>query len=238
MERLQKYMAHAGVASRRKSEEIIADGRVCVNGKVVTEMGYKIDPNRDKVTVDGEEIFPEEKVAFLFHKPTGCVCTVDDPQDRKTVLDYINNVPQRIYPAGRLDYDSSGLLILTNDGELTQVLTHPSYQVEKTYLVEVEGKIIDEKLTQLSEGVKLDDGITAPAQTEIIHLSTKHSFFLLTIHEGRNRQVRRMCEKISHPVISLKRVGIAFLSLDNLESGEYRQLTAKEIYRLKNRKRK
>ncbi|MFW5985194.1 MAG: pseudouridine synthase [Halanaerobiaceae bacterium] len=233
MERLQKYMAHAGVASRRKSEDIIAEGRVKVNGEVVTEMGFKIDPQQDTVTVDGEVISREEKVYILFNKPTGCVCTVDDPRGRKTVLDYIDGVSQRIYPVGRLDYDTSGLLIITNDGQLTNILTHPSYEIDKTYLVEIPGQLTAEEKKQLEEGVELEDGITAPAEAEIVYKNSDKTIFMLTIHEGRNRQVRRMCEKIGHRVINLKRIGLAFLSLEQLSPGEFRFLTTEEVKKLK-----
>ncbi|MFW6279288.1 MAG: pseudouridine synthase [Bacillota bacterium] len=233
MERLQKYMAHAGVASRRKSEDIIAEGRVKVNGEVVTEMGFKIDPQQDTVTVDGEVISREEKVYILFNKPTGCVCTVDDPRGRKTVLDYIDGVSQRIYPVGRLDYDTSGLLIITNDGQLTNILTHPSYEIDKTYLVEIPGQLTAKEKKQLEEGVELEDGITAPAEAEIVYKNSDKTIFMLTIHEGRNRQVRRMCEKIGHRAINLKRIGLAFLSLEQLSPGEFRFLTTEEVKKLK-----
>ena len=210
MERLQKVMAHAGVASRRKSEKIIEEGRVKVNGEIITSMGCKVDPKQDTIEVDGAVISEEKKVYILFNKPMGCVTTVDDPQDRKTVLDYIEDIPQRIYPVGRLDYNTSGLLLLTNDGELTYKLTHPSCEIKKTYLVEINEKISDDELKQLETGVKLEDGLTAPGETDIVFRSETKSIFTVRIHEGKNRQVRRMCQKIGYEINDLKRIAIAF----------------------------
>lgn len=235
-DRLQKVMAHAGVASRRKSEEIIKEGRVEVNGEVVTEMGFKVEPEVDEIKVDGEIISKEKRVYLLLYKPLGYVTTVDDPRGRKTVLDLIDGIKQRIYPVGRLDYNTSGLLVLTNDGELTYVLTHPSYEIKKTYLVEAKGYINDNKLNKLETGVKLSDGITSPARTELMDRDSFTTKFKLTIHEGRNRQVRRMCEKISNPVKKLERIKFANLNLEGLEPGEYRELTTKELKKLKNLK--
>ena len=235
-DRLQKVMAHAGVASRRKSEEIIKEGRVKVNGEVVTEMGVKVEPEVDEIEVDGEIISKEKRVYILLYKPLGYVTTVDDPRGRKTVLDLVDNVKQRIYPVGRLDYNTSGLLLLTNDGELTYVLTHPSYEIDKTYMVEAEGYVSDDKLQKLEKGVKLSDGITAPAEVNMQNRDSFTTQFELTIHEGRNRQVRRMCEKISNPVKKLERIKFANLNLDGLEPGDYRELTTKELKKLQNLK--
>lgn len=233
MERLQKVMAHAGIASRRKSEDIIAEGRVQVNGKVVTEMGIKVDPQQDEIKVDGELINKENRVYLLLYKPVGYITTVDDPQGRQTVLDLIDDLSQRIYPVGRLDYDTSGLILLTNDGDLTYVLTHPSFEIDKTYLVEVENNVTKSEIKQLREGIKLEDGITAPAEIKILDRNERRTLFTLTIHEGRNRQVRRMCKSIGHPVISLKRTSYAFLTLADLTPGEYRYLSEAEIEKLK-----
>ncbi|MDI3546658.1 MAG: rRNA synthase [Halanaerobiales bacterium] len=235
MERLQKVMAHAGIASRRKSEEIIAQGRVKVNGRVVTELGTKVFPD-DIIEVDGKIITEEKKIYLLLNKPAGYVTTVDDPQGRKTVLDLIKGVSQRIYPVGRLDYDTSGLLILTNDGDLTHFLTHPSHQIDKTYRVEVKGHPGRSDLRKLAEGVELEDGITAPARVNSIRRRKQTTLFNITIHEGRNRQVRRMCEKIGFPVINLKRIAFAFLRLDGLPEGEFRFLSDQEVRRLKDLK--
>ncbi|MFW5998125.1 MAG: pseudouridine synthase [Halanaerobiaceae bacterium] len=234
MERLQKYMAHAGVASRRKSEEIIAEGRVEVNGRVVTEMGTKINPEKDEIKVDGKVINKEKVVYILLNKPEGFVTTVDDPQGRKTVLDLINDIPQRIYPVGRLDRDTSGLLLLTNDGELTYKLTHPSYEINKRYMVVVSGSVSKKDLNKLEQGIELDDGLTAPAQVKLINKNNKTTIFSLTIHEGRNRQIRRMCYKIGHEVKELTRVAIGFLTINNLKTGNYRHLSENEVRKLKN----
>ncbi|MFW6269916.1 MAG: pseudouridine synthase, partial [Bacillota bacterium] len=175
----------------------------------------------------------EKKVYVLLNKPAGYITTADDPRDRKTVLDLIKGVSQRIYPVGRLDYASSGLLILTNDGELTYELTHPSHMVNKTYVVEVEGHPDKNELDRLEKGVMLEDGITAPAEVDNVKRKKTTTVFQLTIHEGRNRQIRRMCEKIGYPVIYLTRTKLAFLSLKNLPSGKFRYLTDREVQKLK-----
>jgi len=231
MERLQKVMAHAGIASRRKSEEIILTGRVRVNGKVVKDLGVKVEKN-DQIEVDGKQITMERMVYILLNKPAGYLSTVDDPQRRKTVLDLVGDIKERIYPVGRLDYNTSGLLILTNDGDITYTLTHPSHQVEKTYLVVVKGKP-GKILWKLEKGVELEDGITAPARVRRVKEKRGNTLFQLTIHEGRNRQVRRMCEYIGYSVVSLERIAFAFLNLKGLKPGEYRYLSVEEIEKLK-----
>ncbi len=232
-ERLQKVMAHAGVASRRKSEDIIKEGRVKVNGQVVRKMGVKVNEKEDIIEVDGELISKEKRVYILLYKPEGYVTTVDDPRGRSTVLDLIDDVKERIYPVGRLDYNTSGLLLLTNDGELTYVLTHPSYEVEKTYDVITEGYISDKKIDNLEKGLRLEDGMTAPAKVKLKERNENHSKFNITIHEGRNRQVRRMCNKIDHQVIKLKRISFHNLDLNGLKKGDYRFLSKKELNMLK-----
>ncbi len=229
MERLQKVMAHAGVASRRKSEEIIREGRVKVNGEIITEMGYKVKPEEDVIEVDGELISKEKRVYILLNKPEGYVTTVSDPRGRSTVLDLVGNVKQRVYPVGRLDYNTSGLLLLTNDGELTYILTHPSYEIDKTYFTRVKGEISDQDIKKLESGIQLEDGITAPAKVKLISRDEKISSFELTIHEGRNRQVRRMCEVLGYEVIKLKRIRFGPLNLEGLSPGEYRFLSDKEL---------
>lgn len=229
MERLQKYMAHAGIASRRKSEDIIQQGRVKVNGRSVTSPGTKIDPVKDEVEVDGEVITREEKVYIILNKPTGYVTTVSDPHNRKTVLDLIENLEQRIYPVGRLDYDSSGLLLLTNDGQLTYKLTHPSHEIEKTYRVTVRSRIKDLELKKLEKGVKLEDGLTAPARVKLLSRREQKTVFNITIHEGRNRQIRRMTKYLGYEVQELKRIAIGNLQLNNLKEGEYRFLTKNRL---------
>lgn len=231
MERLQKVMAHAGIASRRKSEDIISQGRVKVNGQLVKEMGYKVSDN-DIIEVDGKVISREKKVYILLNKPKGYITTVDDPHDRKTVLDLVKGISQRIYPIGRLDYDTSGLLLLTNDGDLTYILTHPSHMINKTYLVDVEGHP-GKELDRLEKGIPLEDGLTAPARVEGIERKKNITSFHLTIYEGRNRQVRRMCDYIGYPVKELKRIKFAFLDLHELTTGKFRYLSDKEVERLR-----
>ncbi|AZO95602.1 pseudouridine synthase [Halocella sp. SP3-1] len=232
MERLQKVMAHAGVASRRKSEDIIKQGRVKVNGSVVRELGVKVS-TEDTIEVDGQKINREKKVYVLLNKPSGCITTVNDPRGRDTVLDYIQGIKERIYPVGRLDYDTSGLLLLSNDGDLTYKLTHPSHEIDKIYQVEIPGHPSPGFFKQLEKGVKLEDGLTAPASVQDVIKKGNSTIFILTIHEGRNRQVRRMCSQLDYQVIALKRIGFAFLNLDGVSEGSYRFLSNREVNRLK-----
>jgi 23S rRNA pseudouridine2605 synthase len=234
MERLQKIMAQAGVASRRKCEELITAGRVKVNGVLVRELGYKADPMRDDIEVDGKKIAREQPVYFLLNKPTGYITSVTDPQGRKTVLDLLKDVKERIYPVGRLDYDTSGLLLLTNDGTFANHIMHPRHELDKVYEAVVKGRVGGKALEMLRKGVMLDDGPTAPAEAELLAYNSKQgtSVIRLTIHEGRNRQVRRMCDMVGHPVIKLKRVQLAFLTLKGVPEGKYRPLTEAEVERL------
>ncbi len=231
--RLQKFMAHAGVASRRKSEEIIAQGRVKVNGETVTEMGFKIDPTEDYVEVDGEEIEREKKRYFKLNKPVGVISTASDPRGRKTVVEFVDDIKQRLYPVGRLDYNSSGLILLTNDGKLTHILTHPSFEIEKTYRVIADGRIAKTDIARLEAGVELEDGLTAPAKVEDLSYQGDRTKFLITIHEGRNRQVRRMCQAVGHDVTDLMRLKFGPIGLDDLKPGERRELSSEELARLK-----
>lgn len=234
MERLQKFLAHAGVASRRKCEEMILEGRVKVNGKLIKELGTKINPGKDNVQVDGKKVQQSEKKVYLMvNKPRGHVTTVEDEKGRKTVLDLLENVKERVYPVGRLDYESEGLLLLTNDGELTYALTHPKHEIAKTYKVRVKGIPTAEALEELANGVELDDGMTAPAKVFLAHVLNGNALLEITIHEGRNRQVRRMCEKIGHPVIRLVRTRIGPLELRKLSSGEVRSLSIRELREIK-----
>lgn len=230
-ERLQKVLAQAGVASRRHSEEIILAGRVKVNGVVVTELGTKVDPTRDRIEVDGQSIASEKKVYIVLNKPRGVVTTASDPQGRKTVIDLLD-VEERVYPVGRLDLDTSGLLIMTNDGTLANGLMHPSREIEKTYRAWVKGIVSGETAKQLARGVELDDGMTAPAKVRIMEKGNDETLLEIIIHEGRNRQVRRMCDAIGHPVKSLQRVQIAFLKIGRLRYGDSRHLTPEEVMRL------
>lgn len=233
MERLQKVLAQAGVASRRKCEEYILDGRVTVNGAVVTELGTKVDPAKDQIKVDGNPIASEKKVYVLLNKPRGVVTTAHDPQGRKTVVKLLENeYAERIYPVGRLDLDTAGLLIMTNDGTLANGLMHPSKEIDKVYRAWVRGKVSAETVKRLSEGVELEDGMTAPAKVKILETAREETQLEITIHEGRNRQVRRMCEEVGHPVKTLMRTELAFLKLGRLRYGEHRQLSELEVRRL------
>lgn len=221
------------MASRREAERWIEAGRVAVDGTVAT-IGDKADPLLEKVTVDGHPIGQsEDTVTILLNKPVGYVTTMRDPEGRSVVSDLLTDVPQRVVPVGRLDLTTEGLLLMTNDGALAQQLSHPSFHVEKTYLARVHGLVDAAAIAKLSRGVQLDDGITAPARVKLVRTTRTNSWLELTIHEGRNRQVRRMCEALGYPVSRLKRIAYAFLREDNLKPGQYRRLTTKEISRLK-----
>lgn len=235
MERLQKILAQAGIASRRKSEEYITSGRVEVNGVVVNDLGAKADPANDEIKVDGKSIGSEKKVYLLFHKPKGVISSVKDPKGRKVVTDYLKDVKERVYPVGRLDYDTEGLLILTNDGEFANLLTHPKYHVPRTYHATVKGTPHGNVLEKLASGIKLEDGMTAPAEVEYqdVRLEKNETVISLTIYEGRNRQVRRMMEAVHYPVELLKRVRFGPIFLTGLARGRYRELTKREVEELK-----
>lgn len=231
MERLQKIIAQAGLASRRKAEEMITAGRVKVNGHQVSGLGTKVDLHEDQIEVDGQTIGREPPVYYIFHKPTGVITSVQDPQGRKVVMDFFTRIEQRIFPVGRLDYDTSGLLLLTNDGKLAYALMHPSFHVKKTYIAKVRGIPSSSKLDQLAHGLELRDGKTAPAEVDLVQVNDHEQTALvqLTIHEGRKRQVRRMLSFLHHPVIALHREKYADLTLVGLGVGQYRALTQKEI---------
>ncbi|MFZ5644139.1 MAG: pseudouridine synthase [Bacillota bacterium] len=230
MERLHKFMARNGIAARRACEEIIAAGRVKVNGETVTKPGTTIDPQKDTVQVDGRRLkAPEEYIYMMLYKPRGYISAVSDPRGRKTVIDLLEGTTERLYPVGRLDYNSEGLLLLTNDGDFAQKVSHPGHKIPKTYRVRVKGIPTVRNLDILSSGVMLDDGMTAPAQVYIIDEKEGNALLEITISEGRNRQVRRMLEKIGHEVLRLKRTKIGALSLANLRAGETRHLKESEI---------
>jgi 23S rRNA pseudouridine2605 synthase len=232
-ERLQKLMAAAGLTSRREAEKWIAAGRVTVNGQVAS-LGDGADPERDRVEVDGRPLSAGgRKYYLLLNKPVGYVSSRRDPEGRPVVTDLVKEIPARLYPVGRLDLNTEGLLLLTNDGELAQRLAHPRHQVDKTYLVRIRGALSKEARERLEGGVLLEDGMTAPARVERPRSVGNHSWFHLTIHEGRNRQVRRMCEAVGCPVSRLKRIRIAFLELDDIPSGKFRHLSSPEVSRLK-----
>ena len=230
MERLQKLIARAGVCSRREAEKFIAAGRVSVDGKIVTELGAKADSSKNKIRVDGKLLtFCAEKIYLLLNKPRGYVSTVKDDRGRKTVLELLGNFSERVYPVGRLDLNSEGLLLLTNDGDLTNALIHPRYEISKTYRAKISGDVTEEKLDRLRAGVELDDGLTAPAEVYLL----EKNLVEVTIHEGRNRQVRRMFAAIGCDVKRLRRVKFAGLTLEGVGVGKFRALTAEEIARLK-----
>lgn len=235
MERLQKYISRCGVASRRKAEVLITEGKVRVNGRVVTELGTKVNPLKDRVKVEHVMIEPEKRVYVLFNKPKGIITSVTDPQGRETIMDYVSGVKERIFPVGRLDYNTEGLLLLTNDGDLANTLMHPSKEINKTYEVRIKGRILDEHLVQIADGIDLKDGRTAPATIVDLgfDVQTALSTVEITIHEGRNRQVRRMFEAYGYKIHNLKRVRYANLSLSGVKRGSYRYLTAAEIQELK-----
>ncbi|MFZ5447463.1 MAG: pseudouridine synthase, partial [Thermodesulfobacteriota bacterium] len=232
-ERLQKFLARAGVASRRAAEEYIRAGRVAVNGQVVTEMGVKVDPDQDVVKVDGRPV--KVKVALvtvMLHKPSGYVCTTRDPQGRRVVTELLRQRTDRLYPVGRLDYDATGLLLLTNDGELAYRLTHPSYQVPRTYRVTVTGEVSRETLRQLAAGLELDGRFVYP-EVGVTKREPEKTVLEITVHEGRYHLIKRLMEQVGHPVMKLKRIAFGPLRLEGLPRGSLRELTGKEITALK-----
>ncbi len=233
MERLQKVIARSGMASRRKAEELIKAGKVKVNGEVVTELGVKVSPD-DYIEVNGIKVEREEPVYFLLYKPRGVVTTVKDDKNRKTVMDFFPHVEQRIFPVGRLDYNTSGLLLMTNDGDFANLMTHPRYKIEKTYIAKVKGIPSRQDLKQLQKGVQLEDGMTLPAKVKFLSANRqkKTAIIEITITEGRNRQVRRMFEHIGYPVLKLKRERFGFLTLKGLNAGDFRPLTPHEVKQL------
>jgi len=235
-ERLQKVLAAAGIGSRRRCEELIAAGRVQVNGQVVTRLGTRVDPLRDDIRVDGRPVRPLRPDRFryvMMHKPVGVVTTLRDPQGRPTVADLLPKGFPRLFPVGRLDRDSSGLLLFTNDGELAAALLHPRYEIPKTYRVTVQGHPSPRALAALRRGVVLEDGPTAPAQVRVLSRDRDTSVLEVVIHEGRKRQVRRMCAAVGHPVVALQRVGFGPLSLGRLPPGAVRELSSREVEALR-----
>ena len=233
-ERLQKIISRAGVASRRKAETLILQGRVSVNGQIIRKLGAKAVWGNDEIQVDGKTIKTDaEKVVLALYKPRRCVTTLYDPQGRRTVADMIGDLPVRVYPVGRLDYDVEGLLLLTNDGELSHRLQHPRYKVAKTYLVKVRGSPSEKTLAQLQQGVRLRDGVTAPAELSILHDDKKTTWISLVVREGRYHQVKRMCAAVGHPVLKLQRTKIGPIKLENLRPGQSRRLKAREVRSLR-----
>ena len=235
MERIQKVIAETGYCSRRKAEELIKQGKVCLNGEVVTQMGVKVNYD-DDITIEGNSIeLKQDKVYYLMNKPRGVVTTTSDEKNRKTVIDLIND-DRRIYPVGRLDYDTTGALLLTNDGELTNLLIHPKSNVEKSYIAKINGIPTKEELIKLSKGVVIDGYKTSKARVKLKKINKKNqtSIIEVVIHEGKNHQIKKMFETIGYEVIKLKRDKFAFLNVDSLKSGEYRKLNPKEVKKLYN----
>jgi 23S rRNA pseudouridine2605 synthase len=231
--RLQKILSQAGIASRRQAETMITAGRVAVNGVVVTELGTKADPDQDMIVVDGRPLtVTAAKRYILLYKPSGYMTTLKDPEGRPLVIDLLTGVGERVYPVGRLDYNSEGLLLLTNDGDWANRLAHPRYEIDKEYHVRVQGQVMPDQVARLSAGVTLEDGRTAPATVTVLKESEHNTWISVTIHEGRYRQVRRMCEAVSLSVVRLKRVRYGTLDIGELKPGEYRHLSQIEVDRL------
>lgn len=231
--RLQKFLADSGVASRRKSEELIADGKVRVNGRVA-QIGDKVDPRRDDVSVSGRKIARENNYVYLaLNKPRGYVTTMSDEMDRRCVAELVADVGRRVYPVGRLDRDSEGLLLFTNDGEFANAMTHPSRHISKTYRVSVRPKITEEQLTVLTSSLMIDGRKTLPADARIVSSEEDKSVLEIVLYEGRNRQIRRLCEEAGLETVRLKRTAIGQLKLSGLKLGEYRHLTHDEVSLLK-----
>lgn len=232
--RLQKYLALCGVASRRAAEKLITDGRVAVNGTIVTELGTKVSP-RDKVTFDGKLISNgEKKIYIAINKPVGYLSSASDDRGRQTVIDLVkDDFPERLYPVGRLDYDTEGLIFLTNDGDFTYAVTHPKHNIDKTYEAIIRGRLTEDEVVSLCRGVDIGDFITSPAVVDIEDERDGKSVVRITIHEGKNRQVRKMFEAVGHRVLKLKRISVGKVKLGNLKSGKWRELTEREINSLK-----
>ena len=232
MQRLHKILAHAGIGSRRHCEELIAAGRVTVNGKRITEMGFLVDPQKNTICCDGMPIKEEKKIYYLLNKPKGYVCTNYDELGRPRAIDLLGHVSQRIYTVGRLDVDSEGLIILTNDGEFANILSHPRYSIPKTYQVEVKGHITREDIETLEHGIWLSEGKTATAKITNVKSGSKTSSLEITLREGRNREIRRILARLEYEVRTLRRIKIGWLSDPQLKIGKYRRLSDNEVARL------
>lgn len=232
LERLNKFLAHAGIGSRRHCEELILRGRIAVNGDVVRELGTKIDPATQTVTIDGKALQQERHVYWLVNKPKGYLCTNHDPSGRPLAIDLVEHVPQRVYTVGRLDEDSEGLLLLTNDGELAQRLTHPRYGVDKTYLVQVAGKPDNTQLDQLLKGIWLSDGHVKASKIKRLKTQGESTWLEIVLQEGKNREIRRMLARLEHKVLRLKRVAIGPIQIGKLRSGKSRPLKGEDLERL------
>lgn len=233
-ERLQKIIANAGIASRRKAEELILEGSVTVNGQVVWELGAKADPEKDAIKVKGKLIHqPQKKTYIVLNKPRGYITSMSDPQGRPVVTELLKGVRARVYPVGRLDYESEGLLILTDDGDLAHTLMHPSHETPKTYVAKVKGVLEDKEIGRLEKGIRLREGVTAPAVVKRIKKTDSNSWIEITVHEGRYRQVRRMLDEVRHSVLRLIRIRYGPIELGDTPPGKYRYLTPEEIKSLR-----
>ncbi len=231
--RLQRFLALSGVASRRASESIITSGRVRVNGIVVTQMGTQVDPDRDAIEVDGKRVLFEQKIYILLNKPSGYLTAATDERGRRTVLDLVADLPARVYSVGRLDMDTEGALLMTNDGELCYRLAHPRFGVEKVYHATVAGKPDKASIEQLRAGVDIGGVVTSPARVRLLKSEGRNSVLEITVHEGRKRQIKRMCKAIGHPVLALSRVEYGGITLGDLRPGRYRNLTDEEVQNLR-----
>ncbi len=233
-DRLQKIIAQAGLASRREAEKMIAEGRVVLNGAIVSEAGTKADPAKDHIRVDGKLLKkPSRKVYLMLNKPKRCITTRSDPEGRQTVMDLITGVKERVSPVGRLDYDTEGLLLLSNDGDLANALMHPKNEIEKTYWAKVRGQMSEATLLKVARGgISLPTGKTAPCKIRPLHKTQENGWVELILHEGKKREIRRVLERVGHPVVKLKRIAYAFLKLRGLASGSYRHLTTYEVKKL------
>lgn len=229
MERLQKVLAEAGLGSRRSCEKLILEGHISINGQIVKTLGVQIDPKIDRIKFDGKEIKSERKVYLLLNKPKGYVTTLSDPQGRPTILSLLKGVRERVYPVGRLDYNSQGLLFLTNDGDLANKLIHPEFRIAKTYLVKLKGKLEADDIMRLRKGIRIEGGKTLPAEVRVVKILPKNTLLKMTITEGKKRQIRQMGEVIKHEVLSLKRIQFGPFHLSNLKQGEYVYLNPNEV---------
>ncbi|HUH67233.1 MAG TPA: pseudouridine synthase [Syntrophales bacterium] len=232
-ERLQKIIASAGISSRRAAEQMIVEGRVSVNNAVVRELGAKADIDLDEIRVDGKLILPKlSKVYIALHKPPGYVTTLRDPWGRAVVTDLISGISERIFPVGRLDYDSEGLLLLTNDGDFSLKVQHPRYRIPKTYMVKAEGNLTRDDLRTFADGVRLNDGIFRPEDMRVVRMGRKNTWLEITIAEGKKRVIRRALESVGHPVMRLIRTAVAGIKLGRMEAGKFRHLSKKEVEHL------
>lgn len=235
--RINKYLANSGVASRRKSEDLIIEGRVKINGKIIDDLSTKVDIENDVIEVDDKiiKLDNEEKIYILLNKPAGYITTAKEQFGRSSVMELVKDIKARIYPVGRLDYETSGLLLMTNDGDLTYAITHPKHEFQKVYIASVKGILTDEEIFKFKNGLKIENYTTASAKLKILKEDENKNYTVckIGIHEGHNRQVRKMFDAINHPVMNLKRVQLGKIKLDNLEIGKYRHLTNDEISYLK-----